>query len=371
MDFNRGTFDSPLEEFELYQQNDTSGVKLSSFYAAKKEGYLEKLKSTRSFSKFSVAVSGYFKIFLFDDGIKLFFLETEILNVEDNLSFEDFDGTYCQLTTESIQLIGDIYFREKIKVGWTHKVFISHGEDKKKLSWLSAIPEQEEDRFGNNYGWGCSDIVEAGGLCPSILMGCIASQYFYFALDRYNRQLPSLIRSIRQNSNRKPTSELQRDATQIRHKVKSTQIEYNDIINSVAGRFSAPLYAYHQSWRFERLSMNLNEKIPLLQNTIHELEAKSQARSSAAIELMLFAVSSFSLVSLFIATHDYALKPVTQKISTELVINAMQPVNPKDILSFSILLSLISLTIYIILKYRITSKLKSVFANLIDRTGRN
>lgn len=392
-----GTLGIIPNEFNLYNDALDAGADFRNYYAVRIELPFETdLVSYQSESGFSVRQIGKTSISLFNEAIAIVTVEFSIdvdnallLQVRERSEFDRFfvnavrrhvEDALGKLDDKIKQTVfpnpisrseGRDYLASEIvtpKVAWVHKIFEIDCSDANAVKtdhrYGILIAEHVREAFDgkrSEFSWGDSIHIAHTYSIQTILTACVIMQYHYFVLDRYNRRLPYAITSVAKSGNEMSERVKQRLGMQMRHKLVMQDLTYCDLIQSVAGPLRVPMMGYHESWRFDELRQNVQLKLPVLQDLIADIQNKHQARSNSIVELMLFGVSLLSLVGLFIATHDYVVKPSKDKTTTTQVLVSMLPNKIDDILSFSILLSMLGLFTLGLVRFKLVKKLVSLF----------
>ena len=254
------------------------------------------------------------------------------------------------------------------RVAWVHKVFVPELAELSTFTDPASparnlVSERSLVEFSPDsdyFGWG--DSIKVIDEKNDWRDGCVLSQYFYFALDRFNRALPALtqqLRSGREGGSLAVVKSLGMRSLGInlRHRISEKDIQYADFFHGIAGECRIPVEGYDLRWRFNDLRRNLASKLPILQDVLTELHDQSQRRTNATVESMLFFVSFLSLVSLFLSSHDYVAKPAKDKVLSWTVVESMLPGKLSDILSLSVGVAFCGLLIFASLRFSLLQKI--------------
>jgi hypothetical protein len=390
-----GSFGDKKSEFNLYTDALDAGADFRDIFALQLKIPLNPSSLNHASSMgFSMTVANSITISLFDEAIAIVSL-VMALDAESALSAEVDGRTYfdqffvkavSQIVTYHLLKLDKLIvecLRPKIAKALITKDYLSSDVQTPQVAWVHKIFEVDEvrslslktdSRYGkliaehviSNYtgsesllSWGDSVYLTGDQDRQVVLLACETVQYYYFVLDRWNRRLPYAIAKVADKGAAASEKISQGLGMHMRHKIVMKDLGYSDLMQSVAGSLRAPIVAYHESWRVDSLRGNLRQKLPVLQDLITDIQNSSQSKSNRIVEFMLFAVSLLSLVSLFIATHDYVVKSPKDKTTTYEVLLAMLPNKLEDILSFSIALAVFGLVVFGMVRFRVVGFFKS------------
>lgn len=288
----------------------------------------------------------------------------EVTSVDCNQTREDFDNQFGEIVRsifkDHIELVlsrlgcnsyGNFYFQ------WLHKIFLlqSDGSDVSD-HWLNKISASTLRGFKENgdrayFGWGNSVVNQKKyESLVHISCGCDIAQFFYFSFHTFNKSIPGIIAQLNTDYSQGKLGAVRKTIVSLKHKIFEIEMQYADYLHSVAGDMRETATQFDMNWRIAELRTNVLKKIPILQDLLQDAENRASRKSNTFIEAILFGVSIFSLVGLFLSAHDYLSKPANQHRNSLDVILGMLPTNPHDILSLAVGISILSIVIFVLLK---------------------
>jgi len=397
-----GNFGLAAQEFDLYTDIADAGADYRHFYALRFRIPYQPLTTAGPVStqRQLIEICSPIEIRIFDEMIAIATLEAHLsLDLENDFSSHPckFDAlivrTLKQACTDALcrvdQCIGLIKGAARAKsapkhdlmspqgldqpkIGWVHKVFLPDDQALQHLMTRPVLAQAvvapltlKEWQPGTDYfGWGDSIKVSDHALPDENFQGwrdgCIISQYYYFALDRFNRRVPELIFRLRSGVETDSLAMTRTLGMDLRHRIAEKDIAYADFLHGVAGNCRLPVAAYDVRWRFEDLRRNLASKLPILQDVLNEVQEISQRRTNATVETLLSVFSIFGLISLLLSSHDYVAKSPNDKVVTEDVIMATFS-GIHDILSVSVWLALFFLFVVTFIRFGIRQRVMRWF----------
>lgn len=397
-----GSFGLATQEFDLYTDIADAGADYRDYYALRFRIPYSFLTTDEldGAQEHVIEIGSHIEIRVFDEMIAIASLEARIsLNLENDFSNHQgkFDAlfvrTISQICKDALcrvdQCIGLIIDATHVKsplnrdlmspqglnqprIGWVHKVFLPDAQSLCHLNTRPALAQaiiapltlKEWAPVTDYFGWGDSikvpDRLVSEGGSQGWRDGCILSQYFYFALDRFNRRVPELIFRLRSGAIADSLAITKRLGMDLRHRIAEKDIAYTDFLHGIAGDCRSPVEAYNVRWRFDDLRRNLASKLPILQDVLNEIQEISQRRTNATIETLLSVFSIFGLISLLLSSHDYVAKPAADKVASEDVLMATFS-GIHDILSVSVWLALLFLFVITFIRFGFRQKIKRWF----------
>lgn len=397
-----GNFGLTAQEFDLYADIADAGADYRHFYALRFRIPYQPLETAQLDSNPQplVTICSDIEIRVFDEMIAIATLEARLaLSAEHDFANSPGKLDALIVTTISrackdalcrvdqcIQLTKDVVHPKGVlkkdlmspqgldqpSIGWVHKVFLPNEESLHHLSDRSDFAQalvapltlKEFMPDTDYFGWGDSIKISDHSLpnnrSQSWRDGCVISQYYYFALDRFNRRVPELIFKLRSSVETDSLTMTRTLGMDLRHRVAEKDIAYADFLHGVAGDCRLPVESYDVRWRFADLRRNLASKLPILQDVLNEVQELSQRRTNATVETLLSIFSIFGLISLLLSSHDYVAKSPTDKVGTEDVLMATFS-GIHDILSVSVWLALFFLFIVTYIRFGIRQRVMRWF----------
>lgn len=391
---SKGDFGTATQEFDLYTDITDSGADFRRYFSASFDVRLEHQMDDPAMTDASSPLSlpkPIVEVRVFDEMVAI--ATVEIAVDLDNISLSqkqdqgEFDVRFVRyasrICSEALaqvdQLIRNVVVAEKSferkspdlmaptgldrpRIGWVHKVFMPEASFNQHLTgktplartMIAPLTLKEWEEGKDYYGWG--DSIKVTDDSSDWRDGCVVSQYFYFALDRFNRRVPELLFRLRSGTQKGLLGETRTLGTDLRHRISEKEIAYADLLHGIAGACRAPVESYNETWRFADLRRNLSSKLPILQDVLTEIQEKSQRRSNVIVEAMLFCVSSMSLIGLLLSSHDYVAKPAKDRVGSPAVLEAMIPRHPNDILSMAVGAALVGMLIFGTIRFGVFSR---------------
>ena len=351
-------FNSSIDN-ENYYYKDLSdpGVEARSVAIAQ---HIKDISSTHKFDELSINIKSIGYSF-FPDGIVVISAATELVNSSKPHTPEEFDKKFNSAISSifAAELIGIKNLildpsEAPCALAWIHKTFLIDtisGFNKVSRFIKSTTEADIDDTFRSHFGWGDSLINLSQYNSPhNLYSGCVISQYFYFAFHQLNKLTPDVIRQLNSSYKIGKLSKVRKEGFNLKQRVFELDIQYADYIHSVAGEMREAASQFHQNWRISELRSNLINKIPVLQDLLQDAEHRSARQSDTFVEVVLFVVSIFSLVGLFLGANDYLTKPTELHKASIEVLRGMLPNNPSDILSLAVFLSISAIFLFLFIK---------------------
>lgn len=288
----------------------------------------------------------------------------EVTSVDSGQTREEFDDQFSELvksifkeliesTCSKLECNSDGNFQ----LAWVHKIFLLQS-DARDVSdhWTNKISISTFEEFKANgersyFGWGDSVVNQKKyKSLVNIFNGCDIAQYFYISFHKFNKSIPNVIAQLNTNYRLGKLGAVRKTGVRLKQKIFEVEMQYADYLHSVAGDMRETASQFDKHWRIGELRTNVLKKIPVLQDLLQDAENRASRQSDTFVEAILFGVSIFSLVGLFLGAHDYLTKPANQHKNSLDVIHGMLPTNPTDVLSLAVGISILSIAIFLLLK---------------------